>query len=271
DNPSLHYAVWQGRDGKFVIAGRFEDDVVGTTKAINLSRILEMWTCCMFRSLPKATLDKYSCCAPIVPFFENNGLNIANPLWGAQQYKLKAIEALKDSPEPEIRAYLFSTKTKRQVVQAAKRRGAQLENALGGGPKTLGVYGQHCRFGIGCLQIVLELPLVKATIWGLKDKDEVNVDYDLVDVGRHPHAFAPNARNDDPGARLGIRVRGTTARGEPFTHWIVSTRDRDEHTTKKADTIVDWITEVPLDTALVAPRRFLSVNASLGRPKAIYT
>lgn len=138
ENPSLHYAVWKGRDGQFVIAGRFADNIVGTSKAINLSRILEMWTCCILQSLPKATLDKYSGRAPVAPFFEAKGLNIANPLWGAQEYKPRAIEALKDSPDPQVRAYYLSTKIKGQVGQAAKRRDDQLENALSGGKKTLG-------------------------------------------------------------------------------------------------------------------------------------
>lgn len=38
------------------------------------------------RSRPKATLDKYSCLAPVVRFLQEKGLNIANSLWGAQNY-----------------------------------------------------------------------------------------------------------------------------------------------------------------------------------------
>ena len=38
------------------------------------------------RSRPKATLDKYSCLAPVVRFLQEKGLNIANSLWGARKF-----------------------------------------------------------------------------------------------------------------------------------------------------------------------------------------
>lgn len=221
-NPSLHYSIWKGRAGKFAIGGRSPDTFVGSTKAINLSRIPELWACRILRFILSAILSQYAGNAPPVPLLDGKGFNIVNPLWAAQEYKPKAIEALKDSPDPEIRAYNVAAKQKGQVVQAAQRREAQLQNALKGGPKTLGVKGGHYRFGIGCLQIACELPRAKAQIWGVKDGDEINVVYDLLDTGRHPHTYAPRARLDGLGARLGVKITGTTGRGQPFSHWMVT-------------------------------------------------
>lgn len=36
ENLSLHYAIWKARDGHSVIAGRFADDIVNTSKMFEL-------------------------------------------------------------------------------------------------------------------------------------------------------------------------------------------------------------------------------------------
>jgi len=81
---------------------------------------------------------------------------------------------------------------------------------------------------------------------------EIYVDFPMVE-----HYFASrwaiDATEDDPGSRLGARVRGEDSRGNGFTFWM---KKKGEKAPKEANSIVDWLTNTGMAiTEQEIPRR----------------
>lgn len=70
--------------------------------------------------------------------------------------------------------------------------------------------------------------------------------------------------------RLGIKFTGLGADGRELSVWARTDATTDA-TFKKANSLCDFILEVPIEVTEATPRRFLHVNKTRGRPKGVYT
>lgn len=104
------------------------------------------------------------------------------------------------------------------------RRLRTLDNCLKSGPMRVGFHPRRKHAMNGSYQFCLfkenfTIPKDVAFSWKLNDQSEINVQWQCYPE-RHPHAFAPMARENDDGKRVGIRVF-MISDGIEHEHWIV--------------------------------------------------
>ncbi len=101
----------------------------------------------------------------------------------------------------------------------------------------------------------------------VKYDSHVNIDFPIFDC-RNENCFAEGALPTDPGYLLGIRLRGVNDAGDDWHHFCHSSSEKGA---KKANTIVDWLTNTGvavLDHHI--PRRYYKIKKG-GDEKRVYT
>ena len=104
------------------------------------------------------------------------------------------------------------------------RRLRTLDNCLNSGPMRVGFHPRrkHARNGsyqFGLFSENFTIPKDVAVSWKLERQAKINVQWQCC-PDRHPHAFAPKARENDDGKRIGIRVFMISDEIER-EHWMV--------------------------------------------------
>ena len=112
--------------------------------------------------------------------------------------------------------------------------------------------------------------------YGLKDSDEINVQYDICadTITRHPNIYDPTATLEDDClsalAEQLIRPR-SRLRKEILSHGGCGQHRTMREPAKKCNTLVDWLKGIPLGYRQFPPCRYLPRNEVLGRKDATYT
>jgi len=147
------------------------------------------------------------------------------------------------------------------------RRLRRLHNCLNGGPMRVGFYSRRGHSINGSYRFALfrqmfTIPKNIAQQLKLDVTSEVNVNWQCSD-GRHPHAFAPMAKEHDDGKRVAIRAFANVE-GIDHEHWIV--RKKPE-AVPLSNTIHDFLNDMigGKDYNWTESRRYIFQNVERGQ------
>lgn len=266
-HPSLHYHVLESGSGSDSMHDTFivlSSCNVSSTHLQHYLNLMELFGCLLFQTLPKKTLQEFL--PDDVEIIKSGAhLNVASPIHQGIQNCGWSLMLLRKSEDPLVQAYYAS----RLGHGAKMRREAQLTLTREGGLRKLRL-SYTLSFSIGCLSQEFFIPEDICQAFGLTKDEPVYVEFEIADTGsHHPNIYALDARNDDPGKRIAVRVSGATADEEAYMFYMSKTGDK---TAKQMNTVFDFITGVE-DTvgSINVPRRYLAKNKTLGRHADIYT
>ncbi|KAI9879075.1 MAG: hypothetical protein M1830_009659 [Pleopsidium flavum] len=265
-HPSLHYHVLESGSGSDSMHGTFvvlSSCNVSSTHLQHYLNLMELFGCLLFQTLPEKILREFLP-ANVEIIKPGAHLNVASPIHQGMQNPGWSLMLLRKSEDPLVQAYYAS----RLGHGAATRREAQLTLTKEGGLRALRL-SYTLSFSIGCLNQEFFIPKDVCQAFGLTKDEPVYVEFEIADPDSHPNLCALDARDEDPGKRIAVRVSGAMADGEAYMFYLSKTGEK---AVKQMNTVFDFITGVE-DTidSIKVPRRYLAKNKTLGRPAHIYT
>jgi hypothetical protein len=163
-----------------------------------------------------------------------------------------AFNDIRNSPDPELRQYyrdLHQIRQQQTQQTWEEKKSDKLQAYLSGKKATVGEShdGELSTIRIGSYQFTISRKL------GLKvnDGDEVFVRFELT-ATPHPHAYACNARRDDPASRFALSVKGHNTSGD-FFGWLTT---GGELNVKKMNSLVDVLEGCSRKESLTFKRRW---------------
>ncbi|KAI9696553.1 MAG: hypothetical protein M1836_005572 [Candelina mexicana] len=209
---SLHYlAVDASAKDFWVLLARCDrPDDTHIHKRLN---IMEEWCCLNFQTLPIPQLLRYL--LPGTDIFGGGHLNIASPLEQGYDASKAAIRGLRLSSDP------FILECYRKLIMKGNRA-SHLVKRVGMFSKLKdGFVGfkvdTHGRIWLGGLKILVPTRL------DVRSNDNVEVLADVTDdINTDRWCRSPEARLEDRGLRLGIRLRGIEFNGQIFEEWATN-------------------------------------------------
>jgi hypothetical protein len=274
NNASLHYkALETSTEDFFVDVGVLPDAVVGDdlkVRALDLNTF-EMWGALIFRSLPRTLLQKYLPASIANDKFSDLHLNLRSPL---SQSKARDDngwhQVMQSSTDPlKIERYADFKKSRTEQLQkmTSSKNAKTMQDAMLGERRSVCKSKGATRVQIKGLKICVPM-LIKPY-----EDNTVHFKLDMqpADEGDHPHYYVRNAPEEDVCRRLGIQFTGLGPNGDELTLWA-STETKSDNIHKTANSLCDFLLDIPIEVTEQTPRRFLDVNKGRGRPnKVVYT
>lgn len=267
---SLHYDAWKTAEREFFVS-------LGTCpgKPYYLAlNTFEMWGSLIFRSLPKSLLRRYLPLGLGVDDIPDIHLNLRSPLAqagpGQKQELCRGFAFLKDHPDPVKREYhrrWLEGRIQELANLNTAHNDAARARAIEGGLMTVFTEKKKGRRTVTLQYMVVRVPPNVPE----EEDSKVSVLFDLSPEGtQHPHVYATSGSHpSDPCRRLGIRMNGRTSQGVVVSEW--ARRTDGELAMKKANSVVDFLLNVPLSERRNRPRRYIAPNKTEGIPKPYYT
>jgi hypothetical protein len=273
NNPSLHYMAMENCiEDFFVNLGLLRDARDGEDDKI-LSQDLntfEMWGALIFRSLAPQILRKYLPPSIVNDDVPDIHLNVRSPLaqWGS--FGIEAWHAdMKVSTDPLKQKWYskFIEGRSLELQKVADRQRTRVREGANLGTRRSVCSGkQGTRLMHRGVYITVPHAIKKYEDGTVHFKTELHPEGE----GDHPHYYARNAPSTDICRRLGIQFTGLGADGRELSMWA-RTEVKTDTVFKRANSLCDFILEVPIEVTEVTPRRFLDVNKTRGRPKIVFT
>jgi hypothetical protein len=183
------------------------------------------------------------------------GLNIASPLdQGDKEACKAALALLRHSPDPIVREYYEARNMgskKLRETQAKKARLGFLQArwmkiSFKPRAKYITIYHLHIYIPDNA-----SFPLDHRTT-------HVYVRAELSDVNeQHPYSLIEVLERDDPARRLGVQISAFSSNGQIITFWGTKAG---EQAALYANSIVDWLDEVPLDEIAKRSRHYIHLK-----------